>query len=86
MPAVDNPVDNKRREGKGRPPRTLRHPSDEFVIERARQIQATDGPDAARAYRRTVEENYGPVEREETLARMRAAMTPEEREQLGGIP
>jgi hypothetical protein len=78
------------REGKahtpGRLPRIPRHPSDDFVIQRARQIQAADGPEAARAYRRTVEENYGPVEREETLARMRAAMTPAEREQLGGIP
>ena len=83
----DNPKNRTQREGKAppstQPPRKLRHPADRFVLERARQVQAEDGPEAALAYRRTVEENYGPVEREETLRRMREA---DERAQREAAP
>jgi hypothetical protein len=71
-PAVDNPVDSKRREGKGRAPRTPRHPTDDFVVQRARQIQVEDGPAAARAYLRKVGENYGQASREDQLRRLEA--------------
>lgn len=67
---VDEPVDNKQREGKARKPRTTRHPSDEFVISRARQIQAESGPEAAKAYLRKVGENYGQASRADQLARL----------------
>jgi len=61
------------REGKAsRPPRTPRHPTDEFVIQRAREIQAQDGPDAAKAYLRKVGENYGQASREDQLRRLEA--------------
>jgi len=79
---VDNPVDNNRKEGKRRQPRTPRHPSDAFVIDRARKIRAEDGPDAAQAYLRTVAANYGDMERDEQLRRLEQGMTPAERAQL----
>lgn len=85
-PAVDNPVNSRRREGKGRAPRTPRHPSDEFVVRRAREIRDDQGPDAARAYLRTVAENYGQASREDQLRRLEALMTPDERAQLRGSP
>lgn len=72
MPPVDNPVDSKRREGKGRAPRTPRHPSDDFVVQRARQIQAESGVEAARAYLRKVGENYGQASKEDQLRRLEA--------------
>jgi hypothetical protein len=78
----DMPADNdqtsrqKGREGKAprqsRPPRTPRHPSDEFVIQRARQIQAESGPDAAKAYLRTVAGNYEGMSKAEQLRRLEA--------------
>jgi hypothetical protein len=70
----------------GRPPRVPRHPSDDFVVQRARQIQAEDGPEAARAYLRKVGENYGQADREDQLRRLEEGMTPEERAQLRGGP
>lgn len=70
MPPVDNPVDSKRREGKRRAPRNPRHPSDEFVVNRARQIRAESGPDAATAYLRTVSERYGQMTRDDQLRRL----------------
>lgn len=70
MPAVDNPVDNNRKGRKGRAPRTPRHPSDEFVVNRARQIRAKSGPDAATAYLRTVSERYGQMTRDDQLRRL----------------
>lgn len=89
-PAVDNPVDSKRREGKARAPRRRprvpRHPSDEFVIRRAREIRDSQGTDAARAYLRTVADNYGQADRADQLRRLEALMTPEERAQLRGTP
>jgi hypothetical protein len=76
----DMPVDNdqtsraKGREGRtprqSRPPRTPRHPSDEFVVQRARQIQAESGSDAARAYLRKVSDTYGQMTKEEQLRRL----------------
>jgi hypothetical protein len=75
MPADnDQPSRQKGREGKAprqsRPPRTPRHPSDEFVIQRARQIRAESGPDAAQAYLRAVSERYGEMSRDEQLRRL----------------
>lgn len=54
-------------QGRSRQPRTPRHPSDEFIIQRARQIRAESGPDAAQAYLRTVEANYQGMSRDEQL-------------------
>jgi hypothetical protein len=74
---VDNPT-NQSRKGKGRnpsrPPRNPRHPSDAFVVDRARQIQAEDGPQAAHAYLRKVAENYGQMDRAEQLRRLETMM------------
>jgi hypothetical protein len=74
---VDNPT-NQSRKGKGRnlsrPPRTPRHPSDDFVLDRARQIQAEDGPQAAHAYLLKVAENYGQMDRAEQLHRLETMM------------
>jgi hypothetical protein len=87
---TDNQKNRTQREGKaptrGRRPRVPRHPADQFVIERARQIQAADGPEAARAYLRTVGEHYGQADRDDQLRRLEAAMTPEERAQIGRLP
>jgi hypothetical protein len=69
---VDNPVDNKPKGRQGKAPRTPRHPSDEFVISRARQIQAESGIDAARAYIRKVGTNYGQASKEDQLRRLEA--------------
>jgi hypothetical protein len=84
MPAVDNPVDNKRREGKGRAPRTPRHPSDEFVVQRARQIRAESGPDAAQAYLRTVSERYGQMSQQEQLRRLEEIIAQDAAAEDGG--
>jgi hypothetical protein len=87
-----NDNQRNRTEGKGkahspgRPPRVPRHPTDDFVVQRARQIQAEDGPEAARAYLRKVGENYGQADRDDQLRRLEEAMTPEERAQLRGGP
>lgn len=73
-----DPTESKQTEGEGkgrtpgRPPRTPRHPTDEFVINRARQIQAQSGIEAARAYIRTVGQNYGQASREDQLRRLDA--------------
>jgi hypothetical protein len=72
----DNP--KNRTEGKGkaqpssRPPRVPRHPSDDFVIRRAREIRDGQGPEAAHAYLRKVGENYGQASREDQLRRLEA--------------
>jgi hypothetical protein len=87
-----NDNQKNRTEGKGkaptpgRPPRVPRHPTDDFVVQRARQIQAEDGPEAARAYLRKVGENYGQADRDDQLRRLEEAMTPQERAQLRGTP
>jgi hypothetical protein len=71
-----DPTQSKRTEGEGkargpgRPPRNPRHPSDEFVVNRARQIRAESGPDAARAYLAKVSDTYGQMSRDEQLRRL----------------
>lgn len=70
-------------QGKGKPPRTPRHPTDEYVISRARQIQAESGPDAAKAYLRKVGENYGQASREDQLQRLEALMAQDAAEEAG---
>jgi len=72
------------REGKApaeqsRPPRVLRSPDDPKVLARVEAIRAKDGPRAAAAYRRTVEEAW---------ARKRAAdlLTDELGRGVGGLP
>lgn len=68
----DMPVDNTGRGREGKQPRTPRHPTDDFVISRARQIQAESGLDAAKAYLRKVGETYGQASKEDQLRRLEA--------------
>ena len=85
--AADKPDNQTGREGKARPPsrppRTPRHPSDDFVIRRAREIRDDQGEHAARAYLRKVGETYGQADQADQLRRLEALMTPDEREQIG---
>jgi len=84
----ETPKNRTQREGKAprqsRPPRTPRHPSDEFVIQRARQIRAESGPDAAQAYLRTVAGNYEGMSKAEQLRRLEAIIAQDAAAEDGG--
>jgi hypothetical protein len=54
----------------GRPPRTPRHRSDPFVVDRARDIRAMQGPAAAEAYLRAVDARYGQANAADQTARL----------------
>jgi hypothetical protein len=69
---MPNQTNQTGRGRQGKQPRTPRHPTDEFVINRARQIQAESGTEAARAYIRKVGENYGQANREDQMRRLEA--------------
>jgi hypothetical protein len=89
MPADnDQPSRRKGRKGKAprqsRPPRTPRHPGDEFVIQRARQIRAESGPDAAQAYLRKVSDSYGQMTKQEQLRRLEEIIAQDAAAEEGG--